>query len=148
MTPSAAQPSAADLRAALQRHFGLDAFRGRQEEAIRAVLGGRDALVVMPTGEGKSLVYQLPAMLQDGVTLVVSPLIALMEDQVAALRARGLPAACVHSLLERGEREHRLAAALFAAPIDGDAAMRADGDAALRADGDAALRADALGQLP
>ena len=111
MTRPASSPAAADLRAALQRHFGLDAFRGRQEEAIRAVLGGRDALVVMPTGEGKSLIYQLPAMLQDGVTLVVSPLIALMEDQVAALRARGLPAACVHSLLERGEREHRLAAA-------------------------------------
>jgi len=104
-------PSAAELRAALRRHFGLDDFRGRQEEAIRAVLAGRDVLLTMPTGAGKSLVYQLPAVLLDGVTLVVSPLIALMKDQVDGLRARGLRATFVNSSIEAAEREKRLARA-------------------------------------
>src|SRR5688572_16115480 len=66
----------------------------------------------MATCEGKSLCYQLPAFAGEGLTLVVSPLIALMDDQVAALRARSLPATCVHSMLEKGERERRLDAAL------------------------------------
>ncbi|MEZ5965738.1 MAG: ATP-dependent DNA helicase RecQ [Planctomycetota bacterium] len=100
-----------DLHAALRRHFGFAAFRGPQADIVRVLLEGRSALVIMATGDGKSLCYQLPALLLDGLTLVVSPLIALMDDQVAALRQRGLPATCVHSMLERRERQERLRAA-------------------------------------
>src|SRR4051794_30228525 len=78
-----------DLHAALHQHFGFDRFRPGQEEAVRAALDGRDALVVMPTGSGKSLCYQLPALMRDDLTVVVSPLVALMQDQVDGLRARG-----------------------------------------------------------
>src|SRR5438045_2540108 len=78
-----------DLTGALEQHFGFRAFRPGQEEAVRAALAGRDALVVMPTGSGKSLCYQLPALMRDDLTVVVSPLVALMQDQVEALRARG-----------------------------------------------------------
>ena len=87
MTPAA---PAADASAGLQRLFGYADFRPGQREAVDAVMAGRDVLAVMPTGSGKSLCYQLPALISDGVTLVVSPLIALMEDQHAALRNRGL----------------------------------------------------------
>jgi ATP-dependent DNA helicase RecQ len=79
-----------DLTAALHEHFGFAGFRPGQREACHAALAGRDALVVMPTGSGKSLCYQLPALLRDDLTVVVSPLVALMQDQVDALRARGL----------------------------------------------------------
>ena len=79
-----------DLRPALQRHFGFSAFRPGQEQACAAAVAGRDVLVVMPTGSGKSLCYQLPALLRDDLTIVVSPLVALMQDQVEALAARGL----------------------------------------------------------
>ena len=79
---------------------------------MRHFLGGGSALVLMATGDGKSLCYQLPAFVGDGLTLVVSPLIALMDDQVAALRRRDLPATCIHSMIERDERQRRLAAAL------------------------------------
>ena len=87
------------LTTILRERFGLKALRPIQKEIIERIMGGGDALVVMPTGSGKSLCYQLPAlaMPQEGVTLVLSPLIALMEDQVAALRELGIPAACVHS---------------------------------------------------
>jgi ATP-dependent DNA helicase RecQ len=78
-----------DLTVALHEHFGFRAFRPGQEDAVRAALAGRDALVVMPTGSGKSLCYQLPALMRDDLTVVVSPLVALMQDQVDALRARG-----------------------------------------------------------
>jgi ATP-dependent DNA helicase RecQ len=77
------------LHGALQQHFGFRAFRPGQEEAVRAALAGRDALVVMPTGSGKSLCYQLPALMRDDLTIVVSPLVALMQDQVDGLRAIG-----------------------------------------------------------
>jgi ATP-dependent DNA helicase RecQ len=77
-----------NLEAELQRYFGFDAFRAGQLEACGAALAGRDVLVVMPTGSGKSLCYQLPALLRDDLTIVVSPLVALMKDQVDALRAR------------------------------------------------------------
>ena len=81
MTASPPAVSAA-LRGALREHFGFESLRPGQEDAIRPVLEGRDALVVMPTGAGKSLVYQLGALLKpEGVTVVVSPLIALMQDQ-------------------------------------------------------------------
>jgi ATP-dependent DNA helicase RecQ len=79
-----------DLSAALDRYFGFSAFRPGQREACEAALGGRDVLVVMPTGSGKSLCYQLPALLRNDLTIVVSPLVALMQDQVEALAARGL----------------------------------------------------------
>jgi ATP-dependent DNA helicase RecQ len=79
-----------DLAAALHEHFGFPAFRPGQREACEAALAGRDVLVVMPTGSGKSLCYQLPALLRQDLTVVVSPLVALMQDQVEALEARGL----------------------------------------------------------
>ncbi len=101
-----------DLREALRTHFGFASFRGPQEAICAHLLDGGSALVVMPTGDGKSLCYQLPALVQQGLTLVVSPLIALMDDQVAALRARDLPATCIHSMLDGAERERRLQAVL------------------------------------
>src|ERR687895_24147 len=79
-----------DLATALREHFGFAGFRPGQLEACEAALAGRDVMVVMPTGSGKSLCYQLPALLRDDVTVVVSPLVALMQDQVEALAARGL----------------------------------------------------------
>jgi ATP-dependent DNA helicase RecQ len=97
-----------DLEHELRRHFGHAAFRGPQRAIVEHHLAGGSALVLMATGEGKSLCYQLPALVRDGLTLVVSPLIALMDDQVAALRQKGLPATCIHSQVERAERERRL----------------------------------------
>jgi ATP-dependent DNA helicase RecQ len=79
-----------DLTAALHQHFGFPGFRPGQREACEAALADRDVMVVMPTGSGKSLCYQLPALLRDDLTVVVSPLVALMQDQVEALAARGL----------------------------------------------------------
>ncbi len=79
-----------DLSAALRRYFGFDSFRPGQRDACEAALADRDVLVVMPTGSGKSLCYQLPGLMRDDLTIVVSPLVALMQDQVEALRARGL----------------------------------------------------------
>lgn len=81
----------------LKTTFGYESFRGFQGEAIREVIAGRDALVLMPTGGGKSLCYQIPALARAGVGIVVSPLIALMEDQVGALRQLGIQASCLHS---------------------------------------------------
>ncbi|MBI4139029.1 RecQ family ATP-dependent DNA helicase [Candidatus Uhrbacteria bacterium] len=83
----------------LKKHFGYDAFRPLQAEVVGHVLSGGDALVLMPTGGGKSLCYQLPALKLSGITIVVSPLIALMKDQVDALRANGIPAAFLNSSL-------------------------------------------------
>ena len=88
-----------DLRAALERHFGYQSFRAGQEALVGAVLEGRDVLAVMPTGSGKSLGFQLPALMLPGTTLVVSPLISLMKDQVDELGRRGIRAAAVHSML-------------------------------------------------
>src|SRR3954470_22909005 len=79
-----------DLNAALSEYFGFPGFRPGQREAVDAAVTGRDVLVVMPTGSGKSLCYQLPALVRDDLTIVVSPLVALMQDQVEALHARGL----------------------------------------------------------
>ena len=87
------------MRDLLKRHFGYDEFLPLQEEIISTVLEGKDALVLMPTGGGKSLCYQLPAMHFEGLTLVVSPLIALMKDQVDALRSNGIPAVFINSTL-------------------------------------------------
>ena len=87
-------------RAALRRVFGFPAFRGLQEAAVGHVVGGGDALVLMPTGAGKSICYQVPALCRPGTAIVVSPLIALMDDQVAALRQLGVAAGALHSELE------------------------------------------------
>jgi ATP-dependent DNA helicase RecQ len=97
-----------DALAALERVFGYPAFRGVQEPAVRAVLEGRDVLVLMPTGGGKSLCYQVPALVLPGLTLVVSPLISLMKDQVDALARRAVPAAFVNSSLSAEETRSRL----------------------------------------
>ena len=83
----------------LRSTFGHGSFRGRQEEAINHLLAGKDALLLMPTGSGKSLCYQIPAILRPGLAIVISPLIALMQDQVAALRAKGVRAAFLNSML-------------------------------------------------
>ena len=83
----------------LKRIFGHSGFRPGQEELIDAILSGRDALGVMPTGGGKSVCYQVPALLLPGVTLVVSPLISLMKDQVAALTSAGVGAGYINSSL-------------------------------------------------
>lgn len=92
------------VRAAFQKIWGYNDFRPPQGEIIRSVLQKQDALVVMPTGGGKSICFQLPALLQTGLTLVVSPLVALMENQVQELRDRQLPAALLHSELPLKER--------------------------------------------
>ena len=84
----------------LRTVFGHPAFRGAQEDIVTHVAGGGDALVLMPTGGGKSLCYQLPALLREGTALVVSPLIALMQDQVAALKQLGVRAAFLNSTMD------------------------------------------------
>jgi ATP-dependent DNA helicase RecQ len=94
---------AAVMLQTLREHFGFDAFRDGQEPVIRALLDGRPALAVFPTGGGKSLCYQLPALLLEGLTLVISPLIALMKDQVDALTAKGIAAARLDSTLGADE---------------------------------------------
>src|SRR6195952_442593 len=90
-------------RQVLVERFGHEDFQEGQWESIEAVLEGRDALVVMPTGSGKSIVYQLPALLLPGLTVVVSPLIALMKDQQDKLQAHGVDALAMHSHLSAGE---------------------------------------------
>src|SRR5512132_14103 len=101
-----------DARAALREHFGYPAFRPGQEAAVESVLAGRDTLVVLPTGGGKSLCYQVPALMLPKLTVVISPLISLMKDQVDALAARGLPATFVNSTLTSSQISDRLARAI------------------------------------
>ena len=88
---------------ALKSIFGFDAFRPGQEEIVRTLIAGEDALVIMPTGAGKSLCYQLPALIGEGLTIVVSPLIALMDNQIAQLKALGAPVGVIHSGRDRDE---------------------------------------------
>ena len=102
------EPRIHDARAALQQYFGFREFLDGQETVIGNILSGRDSMVIMPTGGGKSLCYQLPAMVMDGVTVVVSPLIALMKDQVDALLNRGIPATLINSSISPGEQMERL----------------------------------------
>jgi len=97
-----------DPHDALRQHFGYPAFRPGQEEALRAALSGRDTLVVMPTGSGKSLIYQLAALMLPGTALIVSPLVALMKDQVDGLVRRGIAATFINSSLDAGEQGRRL----------------------------------------
>jgi ATP-dependent DNA helicase RecQ len=101
--------STTELRAALERWFGFPSFRPAQEPIVRDVLAGRDVFAVLPTGGGKSLCYQLPAVLGDGLTVVVSPLIALMKDQVDALDTTGIPATALNSSLPWPELARRTA---------------------------------------
>ena len=105
-----------------QRRFGFDAFRPGQEAVIEALLAGRNALAVMPTGSGKSLCFQVPALVMDGLTVVVSPLVALMRDQVAALRLAGVAADSINSGNHRAENVaawKRAAEGKDAAPVHG-----------------------------
>ena len=104
-----AKPTIKDARALLKSAFGYDNFRPGQEAAVSAILAGRDTVVVLPTGGGKSLCFQVPALILPGLTVVVSPLISLMKDQVDALTARGLPAAFINSTLTAGQVSDRLA---------------------------------------
>ncbi len=97
-----------ELREALQEHFGFDNFRTGQRDIVEQVLDGRDVLAVMPTGSGKSLCYQFPACVLDGTTLVVSPLIALMKDQVDALKEFGVAATLINSSIGFQEQQARM----------------------------------------
>ncbi|MEO7103420.1 MAG: ATP-dependent DNA helicase RecQ [Gemmatimonadaceae bacterium] len=105
------KPNLDDARATLSSAFGYPAFRAGQEAAVEAVLQGRDTLVILPTGGGKSLCYQVPALLLSGLTVVVSPLISLMKDQVDALEAKGIAAAFINSTLTNGQVSDRMARA-------------------------------------
>ncbi|MCH2222815.1 MAG: DEAD/DEAH box helicase, partial [Dechloromonas sp.] len=97
--------------------FGYPAFRGEQAEIIAHVASGGDALVLMPTGGGKSLCYQIPALLRPGCAVVVSPLIALMQDQVDALTQLGVKAACLNSTLDWREAQ-AIEQAMFSGSLD------------------------------
>ena len=100
--------SAPPLLPVLKQYFGFTSFRPLQEEIIRDALAGKDVFALLPTGGGKSLCFQLPAMARTGLTVVVSPLIALMKDQVDALQASGVPATFLNSSLAAGESRARL----------------------------------------
>src|SRR5580658_5718167 len=104
MSPSKTKWSLADLQALIVRHWGFRELRPLQAQAMSAVLDNRDSLVVMPTGGGKSLCYQAPAVYRGGTTVVVSPLIALMKDQVDSLRACGIAGTQLDSSLTGTER--------------------------------------------
>ena len=92
-----------DKYGVLKEYFGHDSFRNGQEDIIDNILAGRDTLGIMPTGAGKSVCYQVPALMLDGITVVVSPLISLMKDQVNALVSAGISAACINSSLTKEE---------------------------------------------
>jgi ATP-dependent DNA helicase RecQ len=106
--PETASLFDSDQRAALKHYFGFDGFRPLQAEIVADVLAGRDVFALLPTGGGKSLCFQLPAVMRPGLTVVVSPLIALMKDQVDALTAAGIPATYLNSTLDGDETRRRL----------------------------------------
>ena len=98
----------ADIDQLLKEHFGYTSFRHNQRAIVEQVMSGKDAVVLMPTGGGKSICYQLPALAMNGLTVVISPLIALMKDQVAALQQNGIPAAFLNSTLSGPEQQEVL----------------------------------------
>ncbi len=104
--------SSITLNETLKSHFGHTGFRSMQRSIIDDALAGRDVLVVMPTGGGKSLCFQLPALVDRGMTLVISPLIALMQNQVELLKANGIAATFLNSTLNRDEARRREHAAI------------------------------------
>src|SRR5688500_11605134 len=106
-----------EAKGRLRHVFGFEEFRGDQAAIVDCLVEGRDALVLMPTGGGKSLCYQLPALLREGTAIVVSPLIALMQDQVAALRQLGVRAAFLNSTLD-AQDAHATQKALLAGQLD------------------------------
>src|SRR6266513_304368 len=93
-----------DLLPTLQQYWGYSSFRPLQEQIVRSLLGGHDTCVVMPTGGGKSLCYQLPALVLGKTAIVISPLIALMQDQAASLAQMGIPAAVLNSMMPSHEQ--------------------------------------------
>jgi len=110
-------PMPTDALTVLRDTFGYSEFRGPQEAIINTIVAGNDALVLMPTGGGKSLCYQLPALLRDGVAIVISPLIALMQDQVTALRQLDIRASYLNSSLDFQE-QRKVEQALMAGELD------------------------------
>ena len=98
-------------REVLKQFFGYDSFRKGQEDIIASITAGRDVLAIMPTGAGKSICYQVPALMLPGVCLVISPLISLMQDQVKALNEVGIHAAFINSSLTEGQIRRALALA-------------------------------------
>ena len=113
------------LREKLKEYFGFSSFKGNQEAVIRNVLSGKDTFVLMPTGGGKSLCYQLPALLMDGVAIVISPLIALMKNQVDAMRTYSNDAGIAHFLNSSPEQEcHRAGAQRCVGGADQAALLR------------------------
>src|SRR5437773_12480708 len=103
-----AEQAEPNLLPLLKEHFGFTSFRPLQEDIIRDALAGKDVFALLPTGGGKSLCFQLPAMARPGLTVVVSPLIALMKDQVDQLPAGGVPATFLNSSLAKGDARARL----------------------------------------
>ena len=103
-----ARVNSAELQQALQERFGFSSFRPGQQDVMAAVLGDRDCVAVLPTGGGKSLCFQLPAVLRRGLTLVISPLIALMKDQVDSLERTGIEATFINSSLDPGRLHERM----------------------------------------
>lgn len=108
MISMTAQKKKQQLSELLKIHFGYESFLAGQERAIDSILAGRDTVVVLPTGGGKSLIFQLPALVLDGITIVISPLIALMKDQVDSLEKVGIPATFINSSISVAETEKRL----------------------------------------
>ena len=100
-----------DALKTLKECFGYSSFRNGQKKTVQAILSGKDVIAIMPTGAGKSICYQLPAIMSEGITLVISPLISLMQDQVKALKENGIRAAYINSSLT----ESQISKALFLA---------------------------------